>query len=135
MRISSQTIYDVGVGQIGSLQSGLARIQQQLSTHYAGTALCCSISRAVASAADESLVPRHSSFSCRKLLRTQTMVIHVHIPTKISGAPQPMITHTKVANSTCAKVSMLSCQYPILRISINDRATNTVSPHLRRKEC
>jgi flagellar hook-associated protein 3 FlgL len=32
MRISTKTIYDVGVGQISSLQSGLARTQQQLST-------------------------------------------------------------------------------------------------------
>jgi flagellar hook-associated protein 3 FlgL len=32
MRISSKTIYDVGVGQIGSLQSALARTQSQLST-------------------------------------------------------------------------------------------------------
>jgi flagellar hook-associated protein 3 FlgL len=32
MRISSKTIYDVGVGQISSLQSALARTQSQLST-------------------------------------------------------------------------------------------------------
>src|SRR3954466_744545 len=32
MRISSKTIYDVGVGQITSLQSALARTQQQLAT-------------------------------------------------------------------------------------------------------
>ena len=32
MRISSKTIYDVGVGQISSLQSALARTQAQLST-------------------------------------------------------------------------------------------------------
>ena len=32
MRISTRTIYDVGVGQIGTLQSSLARTQQQLST-------------------------------------------------------------------------------------------------------
>lgn len=32
MRISSKTIYDVGVGQIGTLQSALARTQAQLST-------------------------------------------------------------------------------------------------------
>jgi flagellar hook-associated protein 3 FlgL len=32
MRISSQTIYDVGVSQIGSLQAALTRTQQQLST-------------------------------------------------------------------------------------------------------
>ena len=32
MRISTKTIYDIGVGQIGSLQSSLARTQQQLST-------------------------------------------------------------------------------------------------------
>jgi flagellar hook-associated protein 3 FlgL len=32
MRISSKTIYDVGVGQISSLQAGLARTQSQLST-------------------------------------------------------------------------------------------------------
>ena len=32
MRISSKTIYDVGVGQISSLQSSLARTQSQLST-------------------------------------------------------------------------------------------------------
>ena len=32
MRISSKTIYDVGVGQIGSLQTALARTQQQLAT-------------------------------------------------------------------------------------------------------
>src|SRR5471032_2092930 len=32
MRISSKTIYDVGVGQISSLQTALARTQQQLST-------------------------------------------------------------------------------------------------------
>jgi len=32
MRISTKTIYDVGVGQISTLQSSLARTQQQLST-------------------------------------------------------------------------------------------------------
>ena len=32
MRISTKTIYDVGVGQIGTLQSALARTQAQLST-------------------------------------------------------------------------------------------------------
>ncbi|KQQ33861.1 flagellar hook protein [Duganella sp. Leaf126] len=32
MRISTKTIYDVGVGQISGLQSSLARTQQQLST-------------------------------------------------------------------------------------------------------
>jgi len=32
MRISTKTIYDVGVNQIGTLQSSLARTQQQLST-------------------------------------------------------------------------------------------------------
>jgi flagellar hook-associated protein 3 FlgL len=32
MRISSKTVYDVGVNQLGTLQSSLARTQQQLST-------------------------------------------------------------------------------------------------------
>ncbi|WP_229217874.1 flagellar hook-associated protein FlgL [Rugamonas apoptosis] len=32
MRISSKTIYDIGVNQIGTLQTSLARTQQQLST-------------------------------------------------------------------------------------------------------
>ncbi|HJV02928.1 MAG TPA: flagellar hook-associated protein FlgL [Burkholderiaceae bacterium] len=32
MRISSKTIYDIGVNQIGTLQTALARTQQQLST-------------------------------------------------------------------------------------------------------
>ncbi|MNH43987.1 hypothetical protein D3C79_1060240 [compost metagenome] len=46
-----------------------------------------------------------------------------------------MATQTTVAKVTCARVSMVSCQYPRLRISRKERATNTVSAHLRWIRC
>lgn len=84
MRISSQTIYDVGVGQIGSLQSGLARIQQQLSTQ-----------RKNLSAADDPIA------AARELEVTQSKSINTQLVTNRSNAKGMLSLETvALASST-----------------------------------
>jgi len=84
MRISSQTIYDVGVAQIGSLQSGLARTQQQLSTQ-----------RKNLSAADDPIA------AARELEVTQSRSINTQLVTNRANAKGMLSLETvALASST-----------------------------------
>ncbi len=84
MRISSQTIYDVGVSQIGSLQSALARTQQQLSTQ-----------RKNLSAADDPIA------AARALEVTQSQSINTQLVTNRANAKGMLSLETvALASST-----------------------------------
>jgi len=84
MRISSQTIYDVGVSQIGSLQSALTRTQQQLSTQ-----------RKNLSAADDPIA------AARALEVTQSQSINTQLVTNRANAKGMLSLETvALASST-----------------------------------
>ncbi|MYM93539.1 flagellar hook-associated protein FlgL [Duganella vulcania] len=84
MRISSKTIYDVGVGQIGTLQSALARTQQQLATN-----------RKNLTAADDPIA------TARALEVTQSQSINTQLVTNRSNAKGTLSLETvALASST-----------------------------------
>ncbi|MYM91754.1 flagellar hook-associated protein 3 [Duganella sp. BJB488] len=84
MRISSKTIYDVGVGQIGTLQTALARTQQQLATN-----------RKNLTAADDPIA------TARALEVTQSQSINTQLVTNRSNAKGTLSLETvALASST-----------------------------------
>ncbi|WP_332853038.1 flagellar hook-associated protein FlgL [Duganella sp. S19_KUP01_CR8] len=85
MRISSKTIYDVGVGQISSLQTALARTQQQLST-----------GRKNLSAADDPIA------TARALEVTQSQSINTQLVTNRSNAKGTLSMETVALASSTA---------------------------------
>ncbi|MEV4779679.1 flagellar hook-associated protein FlgL [Burkholderia sp. LMU1-1-1.1] len=83
MRISSKTIYDVGVGQISSLQSALARTQSQLST-----------GRKNLTAADDPIA------TARALEVTQSQGINTQLVTNRSNAKSMLSLETVALHSS-----------------------------------
>jgi flagellar hook-associated protein 3 FlgL len=83
MRISSKTIYDVGVGQIGTLQSALARTQAQLST-----------GRKNLTAADDPIA------TARALEVTQSQGINTQLVTNRSNAKSMLSLETVALHSS-----------------------------------
>src|SRR5471032_2241526 len=82
LRISSRTIYDVGVSQISSLQTSLARTQQQLST-----------GRKNLTAADDPIA------SARALEVTQSQSINSDLVTNRSNAKNSLNLETVALSS------------------------------------
>src|SRR5471030_1934993 len=109
MRISSKTIYDVGVGQISSLQTSLARTQQQLST-----------GRKNLTAADDPIA------SARALEVTQSQSINTQLVNNRSNAKNSLNLETVTLSSTTSllqDVKTLAVYAGDGSLTQNDRAS------------